>query len=425
MAMARSRTTNPRQKGPWKRFAALSWQQRTFYAAIIVIGAMVGVRAATLPMVTVANRSNPVLADRLGNGHQAALKLFMIEGAQDPEALRDPRAIKLGRARLSENPLDAPAMRIMAFHYSMTGEKQKAASLAALAEKITRRDKLAQLLLAQSAAEKGDGAAAMQHFDMALRTTERGREQIFALLAKNGDNPDVFAALLPLVDDKSAWMADYLLYSARTLPAGPQNAAKLLLAGNRDTKKEILQSVGTDLLTLLSIRGDYDLMLRLYSRMNAGAKSIADDPKITKQTIAASAGPLGWTAVNDVSVGGALGADKSGKLIASAYATRNAGGVALRRFLALPSGTYRLSERRRSLVESEGAKAYWTIKCPSLSGAPVIWTSFRNDVEYRVADAAGPTISANCPVQELELNLVGGSGMSGMEIVIETFDLAR
>ncbi len=425
MVMARSRKTNSKGGGPWKRFSALSWQRRSAYAAVIVITVLLAVRAAELPLVTVANRSNPVLADRIGSSHKAALTLLMIEGVKDPKVLSSQRIIDAARARLRENPLDAPAMRALAFHYSLVGSKKKSAELAKMASEMSRRERLAQLLLAQDAAEKGDGAVAMEHFDLALRTTESGREQIFELLTKSGDNPEVFAALLPLATDKSAWMPDYLLYSSRNSPTGPKNAAKLLLAGDVNAKRKIIDTVGTEILTLLAIRGEYGDLRQLYGLMSAGRDDITRDARITKQTMVADAGPLAWTAVNDVSVGAAIGNDKAGKTVASAYASRNSGGVAIRRILALPPGTYRLAENRRLLVESDGAKAYWTMKCPSLPGSPVIWTGPQDQVGYSAKGLPGPSISKNCPVQELELNMVGGSALSGVELVIENFNLLR
>ncbi len=425
MGMARKRTPNSPKKDQRKKFGALSWQRRSFYAVVIVLAALVGIRAAALPLTAVASRINPALADRVSDNHRSELTLLMVQGLKNPKVLAEQKIVDVARARLTENPLDAPAMRTLAFHYSIIGEKRKAAELALLATKISQRDELAQLLLAQDAAEAGDGAAAMRHFDMALRTTDRGREQIFEVLSKSGDNPEVFDALLLVANDRSAWMDDYLLYSARTSPTGPKNAAKLLLAGDPKEKRGIIKVVGTDLLTLLAIRGEYDLMRRLYQLIRGTRADISGDPRLTIETIAPEAGPLAWNAVNDVSVGGAIGKEKGGRVVASAYASRNAGGVAIRRTLALPPGAYRLTETRRVLAESENAKAYWTLKCPALPGSPQIWSSPQDRLAVTAKGITGPTIGSNCTVQELELNLTGGTSISGLEIIIDSFDLAR
>ena len=425
MDMARKRTPSSPRKSLGKKFSSLSWQRRSLYAVVIVLAALVGIRAAALPLSSVANRMNPALADQVNENHRSALTLLMIEGLKDPKVLEKQEIVDVARARLIENPLDAPAMRMLAFHYSVVGEKRKSAKLARMAVAISQRDELAQLLLAQDAAESGDGAAAMRYFDTALRTTDRGREQIFDVLSKLGDNPEVFDALLLVANDRSAWMGDYLLYSARNSPSGPKNAARLLLAGNPQDKSGIIKNIGTDLLTLLSVRGEFDLMRPLYRLMRGKQPDITANPRLTSATIAPQAGPFAWTAANDVSVGGAIGKEKGGRTVASAYASRNTGGVAIRRTLALPPGAYKLTEVRRTPVESDGARAYWTMKCPALAGAPVIWTSSQDQLAVNAKGVPGPTIGANCGVQELELNLTGGSSISGAEIVIDTFDLVR
>jgi hypothetical protein len=411
------------------RRASSAWRgvapaQTLRWAAIALLAIGLGVLAAAGPLKTYADKRNPYLSIRLFDSAESKIRMWFIATASAPR--REPSASVIDDAReaLLDNPSNATALAALAMYHSLN-EDDRGETFAELSDGVTRRQRIAQIILGQAAARDADLEGAMEHLSTALQTTERGREDIFALLAKMANRPDFQRALRPFVTDDNVWISDFLSFALRVPPSGPVNVAGIMLAADPARSSQLQEKVDGELFGFLVEQGRFDLLHRLYPLMLGNKVDISQTPSFTEQTIDPVFGWLSWFSASDASLGAEFSREED-RIVPVVYANEGDRGVALKRVMFLRPGRYVLDEQRTLLSGDERGAATWRISCPADKKLETIWTGPSDRLDYSTPRAGlEVTIPAGCTTQVFELTVRDERGSQGFELLIDQFDLRR
>lgn len=393
-------------------------------AAVMALALGAAVALGWQSLAVQAGRASPQAAMRFGSKPEARLRAAMLAGLQDQKRLADRQIVRDAKAVLAAQPLDAPALRMLAFQARQSGRRQEALRFARLAEKVTRRETLTQILLAEEDARDGKARSALGHIDMALRATSRGRPVLFTVLAKVMADPQIRREMVGYVDRRAPWLPEFLDHSVRESPAGAANAARLLIAARAETRPRLLQPIAPLLLGMLVDQREFGLARDIHRMIRRGARDLTADASMTRASFDPRFGPFSWTPVEGAASGASVSYEADGEATVSAFASSDEKGVVLSRVLRLPPGAYRLFEKRRTDVGDASARMTWRMSCLGETVEP-IWEGPEAPLDYDASGAAGQLVPPGCPAQLLALHANGGSGLQGVEVTISGFDLRR
>lgn len=410
---------NRRASATWRTVAP---GQVSRWAAIGVLAIGLAVLAAAGPLKTYADKRDPYLAIRLFGSAESRIRLWFIATASAPR--REPSASVIGDAReaLLDNPSNATALAALAMYHSLK-EDNRGERYAELSDRLTRRQRIAQIILGQAAARDEDLERAMKHLSTALQTTERGREEIFALLANLASRPDFQRALRPFVTDDNLWISDFLSFALRVPPSGPVNVANIMLAADPAKSRDLQEKVDGELFGFLVEQGRFDLLHRLYPLMLGKKADISKTPSFTQQTIDPVFGWLSWFSASNASLGTEFSREDD-RIVPVVYANEGDRGVALKRVMLLRPGRYVLDEQRTLLSGDDRGSATWRIACPDGKELKTIWTGPSHRLDYSTPRSGlEVTIPEGCTTQVFELTVSDERGSQGFELLIDQFDL--
>lgn len=422
MDMARRRTAERRGNRAWFRSFDRAHLSRLIFAS--VCGIVLASVSAAQSAITIYDRRNPVLSEVLFGSDDARIKLWTAKAFVNPKVLRDGEIVGYARHALRRDPLNAAALRALAFYYDAAKKPGDAERLARLSDRVTRRDPMTQLLLTQYAARRGDIDGAIDRLDTALTTVGRGREQIFPIISSQLQRKEIREGLPRLLEPRNTWVSEYLDYAMRHDENGPKTVAEILLAAAPRNADPVYEKIGAVLMSSLAEAGEIELMRRTYARARGDGPDVTRKVVFDHTTINPAIGWLGWTGAGDGSAGAEL-SDNGGKVRAVVYASAGTNrALALRRVFMLAPGSYRHFEKRTSSFGSQSTIAQFEMKCIGDGGA-VIWKGPAAGMDNDVAGAAGPVVKPGCQAQMLEMFVSSPFGSGGSEFVIEDFDLRR
>ena len=381
---------------------------RTFAIALATL--VVAGHAFTVSFDASLFKRNPALAMQVTGSPQAQVRAWQIAAAREPQSLADPAIRSAAASAIADDPMNAEALRALAYHEDAIGNTPRAASLALLSQEVTRRDEMNQLLLGQIAARAGDLDRAMTHLGTALTTSLRTREEIFALMMPLIGDAQFRPVLAREIGPENDWAAAFVRAALVSDDAGIGNIGDVLLLADPRKAAPVAREVGADLLSRAAYSGDAELTGRLFALLFPGKAPLLRDPDISGATGTAELGLLGWTPLQEGTAGAQLGRTDAGGLGVLAYADGSeAGTPVLRRVMLLPPGEYRLSDRR---ADDRPARFGWVVSC------------YRDGAWSPIARQTAPgatrvSIGAQCPMQTIELQVTAPTGRNGKETVIE------
>lgn len=365
------------------------------------------------PEATLGHRADP----------DARLRAAMVQGIKDPKRLADPAIARDARAVLARQPLDAPALRMLALSARQRGRPTDARRFALLAEQVTRRETLTQIFLAEDAARAGNARLALAHIDMALRATSQGRTVLFGVLNKVMADPRMRGSMSQYVSNQAPWLPEFLDYSVRDGADSAANTARLLIAAHAERQPRLIGPIEPLLLGALIDQREFALAGQIY-RLTRPAADLTGNAAMSRASFDPQAGPLSWELLQGAASGASATFAGDGRASVSAFASSGEKDVVLRRTLGLAPGAYRLFERRTLQAGDSSARMAWRMSCLGKTVTP-IWDGPQQPLGYSAQGVAGPVVPTNCPVQLLELRANGGSGLDGVEVMISGFYLRR
>jgi hypothetical protein len=268
----------------------------------------------------------------------------------------------LAREAAMLDPMNAAAVRTLAYVYRMGKNDLLANGLFNYANELTRRDLGVNLDYVMEAAKRGDANAAVHHFDVALRTSRGSWDRLFPLIYRLSEDPSIVPALAAVLAKEPQWKWPFLDGLVRDGPNSLVTArllSELEKAGpvrNDDLHRALIGRLLDD--------GHY---ARAFSRYRVFAQqkgiqslSNGDFDRTPLQL------PFEWTALADDTIDAGVADNTTSKSLQKSFYFRvppSANGELLRLTAVLGPGAHRLSARMGPALEGKAGELTFTAEC--------------------------------------------------------------
>jgi hypothetical protein len=390
---------------------------------IALLAILVAAHAGLTALAGVARARNPGLIARLTSDPLAPVHALDAELRTAPDRIGDSRVAEVALESLRGQALSTAPYRLLALHYLARQDTRRASAFAAFSERLSRRDLTTQLFLIEEAVRADDTRAARRHYDIALRTSDGAKTILFPVLSGAIANAPIRRAVVPYIRGRAPWARFFVHFAVQDGDQGPARAAALLIAAGAGRQADLIQEEGTALFDRLVEHNQFALAERVFLQVPGNSPQALRTAGFTQSSTVGPFGPLAWKTTNTGSVSAAFEGGGERRAV-RLFASSGERGIFLRRVLKLPPGRYRFTESRTLEAGSPPARVQWEMKCGVGRNFAPFWQGPANALAYRVANAPGPTVPANCPYQVLELHFYAGDGQQGIELRINGFDLA-
>ena len=324
-------------------------------------------------------------------------------------------AVRIAAMRvLRASPLNGMALAQIGF-VAETDQSGTGAKLLLLAERVSRRDSLTQLLLIDQASRAGDIQATLAHYDRAISVHPATSAQLLPILARAIDDPGIRAGLARLTT--RPWFSAFVL-SAAGHDADATQMVVLLdeLQGRLAPNK--IQEISTHLLPRLVAGEEYDSARALTRSMPGVDPRVIDQIGFTAATLDPRIVPLGWRLGSD----DAIEAEVQGEaLVVSVAPERTV--LAAERVTLLAPGDYVLTERVAYDAAAPRAGLEWQISC--LPAQQILMQTTLPVSQMMAVNSNRVTIPANCPAQSWKLRVFGEVSQLAAKASLTILSLAR
>lgn len=387
------------------RRAPVEWGGRLVLAAC---AAWLGFGAVTQSLAINLRSSAPEWAHRL-NPSDGRITALLAEIGSQPEASGSVRikADQMARLALRQDATAVTAATTLGINALTRGSAATARHWFGYAQQLSRRDLRTQLWAIEDAVVRDDIADALNHYDIALRTSRKAPDLLFPVLASAITMPKVRSALVHTLSSRPIWTAGFIGYAAVNGP-NPETTAQLF----QELSKKI--SISDDaravlihrLVTKHSFSEAWALYASKYSNVDPHRSR---DPQFSINLTAPSV--FDWNAINDGGVSGSIQPSTDGGIVMF-DAPQSVGGVVLRQAQILPPGNYLLQGRTRDIAQPAGSKPYWSLTC--MAGQILGQVDLPDSVQAGGKFEGHFTVPANCPLQYLSLFLRPSDAIDGV-----------
>lgn len=390
MARRKSRPGRSRQE----------WAIRGVSAMLLLGAAYVSL---TQTSAAIVNKQNPVLASRLDPGNArimaaAAEKSFI----EKPDARSSSLAARRARDAVMRDPTAVQAIATLGLQAHMRGDLATARRAFAYSQKLSRRHLQTQLWAIEDAVSRDDVPSALQHYDIALRTSRFAPDLLFPVLTSAVADDTVRTALTKTLVRKPAWAEAFVNHVSGR---GDPIAVVRLLTDLSRAGFPVPAEGEKGLINTLIASLQFEEAWRFYSFVRGiSNRNASRDPRFGATLALPSL--LDWT-TND----GAISATIQRGLVFSA--PPSVGGSILQQVQLLRPGPYVLLGHSLDIDQSESASPYWVLIC-QLDGRELGRVPVPNSAVDRGRFSGRINVPVGCPAQVLTLIARPSSSASGL-----------
>lgn len=370
------------------------WSPRIVVAALLGAAGLLG-GAASLAATMKAHDAD--MAHRLApwDGRITA-QLARDKLTVEPASVSQTSVTTLSQKALRQDPTAVAAASTLGLVKSVRGEVAGARRLMRYAQRLSRRDLATQIWAIEDAVSRDSVQEALDHYDIALRTSREASAILFPVLASAMGDADVRRSLVDRLAMRPLWQGSFLDY-ASTSASDPRATAQLFAMIDRPALPPS-DAAKAALLTRLIDAGAHDLAWRYYTMLRPGViPAQSRDPRFTAGLTMPL--PFDWLAGTDSGIAATFlnGKDASFDFAAPP----SVGGTLLQQLQVLPAGRYRLYGHSRGMEEPSETAPFWSLSCQGS-------VELGRVTMPRSATANGTfegqfTVPANCPIQVLAL----------------------
>lgn len=329
----------------------LSLPRLLFGAAVVVLAGFAWLDAAAASMF----RINPDFVLGFRPGDPQSLRV-VVDRRTLGEKIIQPTAeeARTLRAALLQRPLSESILRQLAMADRLDGRSQQAMRLLDVSNRVSRRDLLTELLLAEHAARANEPETALRHFDAAMSANSQASELMFGPLAKTLEEPDFQGYVARYLS--RPWAPAFLDAAVRS--SDPVDLLATVTKNDAVQREERFRRFRGDLVTRLVNEG-YPAEAFAYA-----AKGPAEEAApiavvgFTRKTTDPGLGPLLWRLAN---TGGIFASLSDSTLVIDIDAAST--GTAVQRIFALAPGAYALAANARATDLTEEMSGEWQVAC--------------------------------------------------------------
>jgi hypothetical protein len=321
---------------------------------------------------------------------------------------------------LEQEPLSSRALRQLGIYYSVTGDQSTAQELIALSTKLTRRDGVGQLWLAENYARTGRLDESLRAFDVLIRTHPDAREVAYRALGAALVDPDFQARFVKLARQNPPWLPSFLAFNVGESSQPSSVAAVVRALQPLPTGTLPAAETGT-LLSRLVVLAPIQDARALYLSLPNARPSVLTSLSFASPKEAFLYPPFGWELFDHTGVQ-AFGGNDGKSASIEAVVMPGYRGVAARKLLFLPAGSYSWSGTADLSQMAPGAAARMVLSCYSKPGE---WTRSGEFPLRTGANRFAIPIPGKCPAQLLSLELVGPDSQLDSAMTLGAMSLSR
>lgn len=350
---------------------------------------------------------NPYNSDAL-----SAQSFAILESGTSVEALI--KAERLANLSLERSPLAPAAVRTLGYVADARGHPGRALQMMNFALRLSRRDLATHLWFINYYVGKNDLSNALNHYDMALRTSSLAHPVLMPILIQSTEDARLIRPLARILARHPVWKDDFI---GDVISKSPSvvNVALLSqhLSESGNAFSEVQQS---NLADRLVAENQFFVAAKLAKRDYRHVALINGD---FESDIGSS--PFDWKLTHDFDFSAVIDANAN---VSNPNLSRNAGsrarlqidavagrgGEVASQLLLLSPGRYRLSMNLGGDLQSNAGAAYWTVTCASGPKAVVL------TVDASVTNQSGQNPESefeigtvNCAAQKLALAIRASS----------------
>jgi hypothetical protein len=400
------------RRGDRARRSTTEWIVR---GGLATMAAVTGYFALTHSVAQVLAKSDVDRAHLLaGSDARITARLAAsLAGAKASDADRR-RADQLAREALRADPTAVVAASTLGINAQIRGQTERARRLFAYSEKLSRRDLQTQLWAIEDAVARNDVAAALRHYDVALRVEPDASQFLYPVLASAIPDAEIRAALARTLAARPPWWDSFVNYLVAK-GADPRSTAQLFRS--LDGKGlDLPENARAGMVSLLIGGGFAEDAWSYYSAIRPGADRRASrDPGFTASLETPS--PFDWMPLSEAGISTSIQ-----RGIVDFSAPASVSGAMLQQTQMLPPGTYRIEGHSVGIDQAEGARPYWTLRCQDGRelGRVVLPNSSQQDGKF----AGQFSVPAGCAVQTLVLMASPSYAVSGLSGQLDRVQLS-
>lgn len=392
---------------PVSRKADLSRVRRPGRLALcLALGVLLAGVSFASAVGQVLARKNPSAAMSLGLGTRAEARLIATYSdiALKRTTEKDPALKRAALAAIASGPLNPTAIQALALFHLARGEEARAAQLARLGERLSKREVGIQLLLFQDAVKRRQLGPALGHLDIALTTSGERQELFYPPLAQALQSPEMRQGLVGLGERRRAWLAPFLTYAVDEAGRA-EEVADVLRRLSPAARSPLLPLLSERVLTRLVAADNYAAARSFAALLPAAAYRALGDAGINARTTDPRLGTLGWQLLeNPNSVVQLESGRNASQRTLHVDLAAGEDAIVLRRVLFLAPGRYRFAARHVADDGSPPLNTDWSLRCVYATSSRPVWSQ---------QQGGEPTVPSGCPQQLLELRFHSGAGEGG------------
>ncbi len=331
--------------------------------------------------------------------------------------------VETRRSLLVTAPLSSTLVRSIGLGLNATGNKAAADKAMIAAARLSRRDGLTQIWLANSALRSSRATDGLRHFDIFLRTYKQSEtavviNQLVAVLSYS----DARRELVRYVEKDNPWYENFIATAVARSPS-PAHVAELLLGAKKIPDGHFLRGYYATLFNRLISEKYYSEAVKLYPRLPGAQEMVMQTVAVTPETLSAGYNPAIWTFSDRSDQGGSPLESKNGGAL-EFYAVADTIGVAGRKLIEFPNPAMRQAIYW-SIAERDingGSSAQWKLRC--LMSRPETTVQTVNLLAAKTGTLMRLTAPAGCRLAMLEMHMTGGIGRDPARIVVDRLALA-
>jgi hypothetical protein len=353
-----------------------------------------------------------------GDGRVTALLAQKLARPEADAATRA-RADRLARRALVQEPMAVVAAATLGLNAQLRGDVAESRRLFDYAGQLSRRDLQTQVWAIEDAVSRADIPTALQHYDMALRTSREASDLLFPVLGSAIAEPSVRAALVTTMAHAPGWPGTFIDYVSGNGP-DPLVTTQFFFDLRR-AGVGIPPGAGATIISTLIAKGQITVAWRYYASMHRHANPRRSrDPDFTEHPVTPS--PFDWVTISDAGVNTEIQRDTNGGVI-DFSAPASVSGPVVQQMQLLPPGRYRLEGRSTGIDQSPAALPYWVLTCRNgrEAGRVVVPNSGSDSKGGRFGGEI--VVPADCTTQTLRLMLRASDKVDGVNGQIKTVRL--
>ncbi|MFN3819234.1 tetratricopeptide repeat protein [Blastomonas sp.] len=324
------------------------------------------------------------------------------------------------RAGLGEDPLNRVLLRTLGVRAEITGRQQDAYRAMQMASRVSRRDSITELWLAEYHRRNNEPVKALVHYDAAMLVRPDLQKALFPQMVPALAQEDFRAAVRPYIVRKASWTYSFV-GTAASSNGDLENTYRMINPITRSMATAEFHPATARVIHWLAEKGDSPKALAL-------AKDTIPDFNAQQfsetgwndATTDRRMGQLAWSFKDDANFSVSIEPGNRLAISASPLAT---GEVATRDFIVNPGSTYRFSHAVSDGPSTGGEQLKWTASC--ITGRAASAVALENQSARPSASfSAEISVSQNCHLLRLTAVVLGSDSGSQSELILHSIKLS-